>query len=224
MNRSLRALWLMGSHSQSPAPREGFWELGHGAWAGCSLGGEGAAAGALRKLCQVPAVLGLSLPHLPTLLSGQRTQQEALPQPRDPRGGTLSPTRTYSEVLRDSAVQCASMGAVTTASNSSSCNSSSSPGAKYGDHPLTPPVVGSSAQRHPGALTFRHEMCFELEEVSSGGQEAASSASTVWAEPRDCQAFPALGLQEIRRPTRQPPSPPLPLATGLHGAHASPSA
>lgn len=126
-----------------------------------------------------------------------------------------SAPRTYSEVLRDSAVQCASMGAVTTASNSSSCNSSSSPGAKYGDHPLTPPVVGSSAQPHPGALNFRHETCFELEEGSSGGQEAASSASTVWAEPRGCQAFPALGLHEIRRPTRQPPSPPLPSLSPL---------
>ena len=69
-------------------------------------------------------------------------------------------------------------------------------------------VVGSSAHPHPRALSFRHETCFELEEVGSGGQEAASSASTVRAEPRDRQAFPALGLHETRRPTRQPPSPP----------------
>lgn len=41
LNRSLRAPWLMGSHSRSPAPREGFWELGLGRGLGVPWEGRG---------------------------------------------------------------------------------------------------------------------------------------------------------------------------------------
>lgn len=114
------------------------------------------------KLCQVPAVPGGCEGHrLPTSMSvtPHVFPPSPLLRPKDlgdllscppghgrpcldpgTPGAGPSCTRTYSELLRASAVQYASMGAVTTASNSASCSSSSSPGAKSGDHPpLTPP-------------------------------------------------------------------------------------
>lgn len=127
------------------------------------------------KLCQVPAVLGAVVTIFPShgcdtpffppspllrpkdlgdLLSCPPGHGRPCLDPGTP--GQVWLARTYSRLLRASAVQYASMGAAT-ASNSASCSSSSSPGAKSGDHPpLTPrDHAGSAPHPCPGALTLR---------------------------------------------------------------------
>ena len=146
-------------------------------------------------------------------------------------GWDPSRTRTYSELLRASAVQYASMGAVTTASNSASCSSSSSPGAKSRDHLLTPPrSCGLSShplprnpdpqglevpQRRSGTLRAP-ALCWRRSSPEAGRPCPLSQCVGT------TQRFPGLSgswLCEVRRPACQPPLPPSPqeLASGpLH--------
>lgn len=198
------------------------------------------------KLCQVPAVLGGCEGHgLPTsmsvtlhffppspllrpedlggLLSCQVVGGPALTQGH--WGWDPSRTRTYSELLRASAVQYASMGAVTTASNSASCSSSSSPGAKSRNHLLTPPQsCGLSSHPLPRSPDPQG-----LEVPQRRFETLRAHALCCLQRPgRPCplsrcvgttQRFPGLSsswLREVRRPACQPPLPPSPqeLASG----------